>query len=165
LLLPIYPMLLIPAWATVQQTLDAVRTSRRGDTGGARRAGLISAVAFAMAACGALQLYSISILKSKLEGTVAMQKALLATPEDVIVTNTWWFPQEMAPIFYKKTFFAVFDEPVMSTLMASMKRHRVESFLLVTGLDNGPDDRPAFVMRSAVKGFDVAVYRYLVDSP
>jgi len=149
LMLPVFPMLLVPAWAAAQKA-----------SGGR---GLKAVIAAAVIACGLVQLYSLGILRQKLQATARIEQALLAAPEDVIVTNIWWFPQEMAPIFYKKKFFAVFDEETMAKLSDSMRQGGESGFLLVTGMDNGPDQAPAFVLKSPLHHFDVAVYRYRLN--
>jgi hypothetical protein len=135
--------------------------STRGEDNDAKmKAGRRIAFAALLCVCFLAQAYSLSVLHEKKNVTLGMEKQLLEMPETIVVTDLWWLPQEMGPVFYEKTFFCVKDNATLSKLLAGMRRKGTKRFLLVTQVEKGK--KPDRVLRSDLKFFDVAIYRYTV---
>lgn len=62
-------------------------------------------------------------------------------PENVFITNNYWFPQETAVLFESKKFYFVDKLPALNELVKRMEKGRKQSFAFVS-LDD-PRDRPS----------------------
>jgi hypothetical protein len=163
-LLPVFPLLVLLAFFSVSgrkpvQVHSGDSGERTGPAGGQGRIRRFHIFAFAglLVSCLVLQMYSLGVLRQKLETTRGIEERLLAYPEEVVVTNIWWFPQEMAPIFYEKTFFHVKRPEQLRGLRGSLRERGVESFLFVA--DDLELENPLYRSDSALAFFNVAISR------
>lgn len=161
-LLPVFPMFVILAFfslpagnsGTVRAGEERART--HGEGSGLHRAHVLAFASLFVLSLS-LQAYSLTVLEDKLATTVRIEQKLLELPEEVVVTNIWWFPQEMAPIFYEKKFFYVKTPSLFQRLRASFKERGIESFLLVTS--PGEAKTPLYRSDSDLSFFNVELSR------
>jgi hypothetical protein len=156
LMLPIYPLLFVPLFMFLCRTPLAVRGPESAARGGWPAARMV---------CGALLLVSlivqglsVRVLGQKLTTTREIEDRIAAMPHAVVVSNIWWFPQEMAPIFYQKEFFYARDNESLRGLVQTLRARGERQFLYVTAVD--PKQAPAYRSHSPLKFIDVDVIVY-----
>ena len=155
IMLPVFPMLLPLLF------LSFSRASENRSAAKQRRPSLRWALLALLLTCAAVQIYSIFVLNRKLETTASIVSRVRGLPDEVIISGLWWFPQEMAPIFYEKMFFFAPDYAHLQKLAASLKEKGRSAFIYVTPVDER--QRLLFRTQSKLKFFDVSVSRYEIQ--
>jgi hypothetical protein len=119
---------------------------------------MVCTIACLLILCLTAQLYSLWVLEKKLDISAQTREGILSCPEEVVLTNIWWMPQDMAGAFYEKTFLHPKTEKDRETLLEALKAKGVKSYLFITG-DQGPWSAPLFRAETDLKLFQVAIYR------
>lgn len=157
LMLPIFPLLIVPVFSVLSrktQGMPHFERPRRHD-----RRQTIALAALLMASFF-VQVYSLSVLARKLDGTVNLEAKIIELPEQIVVSDLWWFPLEMSSIFYEKTFFFVKNDKHYQKLLTKLKEQKIRTILYVTDGDRNEDT--LFRTQSTMTLSNVAVYRLLI---
>jgi hypothetical protein len=129
-LLELYPLLAVPAAAGLE---DAWRSPQRGRAG-ALLLGLL------VLASVAWQVFSLDLLRRKLDFGERLEAAVRERPERVVVTDLWWLPQSLPREFFDKAIFYTPDPQRRRALLARAAERGDGAFLaVVSGVD-----RPRF---------------------
>ena len=146
LMLPVYPILAIPAVAFLSR---ALMTSK------VRKHLIVACFVLLVLVSLITQLYAVSVLREKLESAHDVMDHLAARPERIVVSDIWWFPQDMAALFYDKIFLFSKDAAVLDRLREAMKKRGIKKYLHVTW--NRPGLEDAWTPDSRLKLYDIAV--------
>jgi len=120
-LLPLYPLLAVPAASNVAAALAPGRST-------ASRL----AVALVLAASLVAQLHSVHLLARKTEFSRRVNAELLARPEPVLVTDTWWMGQLAFEWLGSRPMFFVRDAAALDRLRATLDARGIPRFAFVT---------------------------------
>ena len=117
---------------------------------------LVACLVLILLAGAATQFHAFGVLKRKLESSARISAFIASRPETVVITDIWWFPQDMAYRFYEKTFFLALNPEVEKPLLRSLAEDEVDGYLFVTF---GRDDEDAiFRGKTLDPGLDVTVF-------
>lgn len=106
-LLPLYPVLAVLAAAVACSWWE--RFGRGGAAVGTVTGSLLGkgALCAVLAVSVALQLYALVLLHDRRAFTSALNERVAGSGFDVVVTDTWFLPVDLAPVFYDKQVFFV----------------------------------------------------------
>ena len=152
LMLPVYPLLVIPAFAFLSRALPMADR---------RKILIVAGFTLLVLVCFFTQLYAFSVLDEKLESAHQVMDALAALPERIVISDVWWFPQDMAALFYDKIFLFSKNSATLNRLRDAMKRQGVKQYLYVTW--NRPGLAAFWTSDSALKLYDIALCRRKLD--
>ena len=79
-----------------------------------------------------LQIHSIGLLQRKAGYTALLNKEVRSRPEQVIVTDAWWAPQEMYSVMNERMIFCTSLRATWPALSAKLQEAGVHNYLLVT---------------------------------
>jgi hypothetical protein len=144
-MLPAFPLLLLPTFGFFSCGQRATEKL------------LPAALALLLAAGLVTQAYSFGVMKDKLETSARIRDQVLSMPEEVVASNIWWFPQDMAGAFYEKIFLFSRDEKILARLVEAMRAEGVKSYLYVTW--HRGEDRALWSSDADLALFDVSVFR------
>ncbi len=132
-LLVLYPLLAIPAAARIAD-LFGNGSSRGSDRGHlARRRVWPRAVAAGCLALSVLaQVYSMDLLAKKKSFSERLNAEVKSRPEQVIVTNVWWVPQELYSTFFDKPAYYAKSPALERELVNRLAASGVKSFLHIS---------------------------------
>jgi hypothetical protein len=158
LFLPVFPILLLPTFLFFSSLL-----SKKEEAFGLpiQRIGLYTGLALLLGVCAATQFYSLSVLKKKLDLSDRISKQVMSLPEKVVVSNVWWFSQDMAGIFYEKTFLFAGDKETHDSLVDAMKEQGEEGYLYVAWDQEGT--RPDWRLESPWRLFKLNLNRRRIE--
>jgi len=91
----------------------------------------------------AMQVYSVSLLYRRQAGSGRLNALVAQAPGDVIVTDGWFVPQELAPIFYDRPVFLMTDPDEWTILKKTLKNANASSALFVFVLDDADAPPPS----------------------
>jgi hypothetical protein len=123
-LLPLYPVLAVLAARNIAAAL------RRGGAWPLR-----GALALVLSVSLAAQLQSVRLLADKTEHSRRLGRELLARPEPVLVTDTWWIGPMAFEVLGSRPMFLVRDGRQLDRLRASLRARGIASFTWVTRAD------------------------------
>lgn len=125
-LLVLYPLLVILAAANLSSWLPLTGGSRRPWAALSRLA-----VALAVLASLAAQVWSISILSRKMDFSARLNREVGARPEQAVITSLWWVGQELYDQFDKKQIFLVRTGEQRDDLIKRLLQSGHSSYLAV----------------------------------
>lgn len=117
--LPLFPMLLALSFRALQHW-----KARTGQTALA-----IGIILFAISI--AIQGFGVALLARKLYASADFAKILAQQPEEVIVTDAFWLPEQAASLFFQKRLLMVHSESELRDLLSVFKSKGIHSFLFI----------------------------------
>ncbi len=130
-LLPLYPMLsVLAAWNVVDWLSAAGRSAR------AKAAMLPMAAVCAIGV--AAQVWSIDVARAKRAFSARLNRIVAERPEQILVTDQWWVPQELHVSFGRKMMFVARTPSDFADLEQILaERGRPESLLVTSATGRG----------------------------
>lgn len=121
-LLPVFPLLGVLAASTIARWWQAGRGRPLSK----------AIVAMTVALTLGTQLYSLRLLELKKLHSARLQRAVAERPENVIIAQGWYLPQELARVFHDKVVFRVRSRPEQRRLMSRLAAAGYREALLVS---------------------------------
>ncbi|MGE4607231.1 MAG: hypothetical protein AAEJ52_10855 [Myxococcota bacterium] len=91
-----------------------------------------SVILLALAVTVATQIYGLQLLYQKKQHSVGLQQIVADRPEEVIVAQGWYVPQELARVFFDKPIFSVTGAADRSRLLPRLRAAGYDDVLLVS---------------------------------
>jgi hypothetical protein len=145
-LLLLYPLLCVLAAVNLSEWFS---TTERNNFW---RHGLI---AFCLLLNLLLQVYSIDLLQRKTGYTARLNREVRNRPEQVIVTDLWWAPQEMYSVFNDRMIFCVSQRASWPPLRKRLEEAGFHDYLLVTPNANKYTNIASTVVNDSLGYFSV----------
>lgn len=133
-LLGLYPLLGVLAAVALVRWWHAHAATARG-----QRTVLVATLALSLL----LQVYSLRLLRDRMAFTRTLNQAVAACPEDVVVTDTWYLPMDLAQCFYDKTIFLARTPSDFLHLTEALCQAGTEEILFVRLVDPPRAGTPA----------------------
>jgi len=123
--LSLYPILVPLSWIGLRRLID--------DAGqGLSRRVLRTGAVLLCTVSLMIQFWGIHTLFLKKRGTEAMVDSIKAFDHEFVVTDVYWFPEEVASIYYRKKILMVDSDEHLSALLALFREKDVRTFTFVT---------------------------------
>ncbi len=142
-LLELYALLAVPCAA-------ALHTFWRGGSRARSAAALLGLLAVGSVA---LQVFSLDLLRRKLEFVDRLERAVRDRPEQVILTDQWWLPQTLAHEFFDRSTFYLPSRESSRILLERLAQRGIGAFLFVTTDVGRPPEPSARVIDDGGLGF------------
>jgi len=79
-----------------------------------------------------IQIHGIRILYLKKNGTQKMIEAIARLETDIVATDIYWFPEEVAGLYFKKKWLMIRSDEKALALVGRLQRNNIKKFALVT---------------------------------
>ena len=127
-LLPLYPILTVGITSLVSQLKEGPFVRWQRSMGW-------SALVLLFVLSVLLQISGLGHLWHSKRWTGEILEVTKLTREQFLITDLWWFPQVVAPVFYDKVIFLARSESQMDGLVQTLLDHGISHFGYVTSVD------------------------------
>jgi hypothetical protein len=129
LLLPLFPLLGVLAAAAAGRFIEVSR--------GRARVRAVALVGAALAVSMAFEIHGLRLLQAEGRFAARLSEAVARHSETVVVTSSWFVPQELAPVFYSRKIFLARTADGMERLMAMLRSRGVSRVLCIDASRTG----------------------------
>lgn len=118
----LYPLICVLAASNISQAVERA---------GVKKSAIIAAVAVVILFSAAMQIFSLKLLFARNSFSSEFNRAVSRYPQQVLITNLWFIPQELAFNFFQKKIFLLGDENDLQAIAEDLKAAGYREALMV----------------------------------
>lgn len=130
-LLPMVAPAVVVAWHQAEHLFLSARGAQRWAVG--------AALGLLLLLSGALQVHSVRVLEHSLSRSQRIHAAVRGAGADVVLTDFWWVPQILAPLYFERRIFLLHQPEKLDAFIAQLAAHDYRSFVFVVTRSKAPD--------------------------